>query len=168
MHLSPEPQSPRAFCPVGLPGTPPPDYREQRFWYTLITLGQLQHRLVKPYERFPLKLASLVDATKSLDSRLNLARDFCGMSSCCLGPLFSNPVNQAARDEGGSHSLVTGQLSKELEIAFRSKTSNIEIELNFARASCSRQSMHGRAHNISSMAAKHVSAEIKLAQRLLD
>ena len=45
------------------------------------------------------------------------------------------------------------------------KTSNVEIELNFARASCARSATHGRLHNTASMVAKHVTAEVKLAPK---
>ena len=37
--------------PVGLPGIPPANFRYQRLWYTVVTIGQLLHRLVRPYER---------------------------------------------------------------------------------------------------------------------
>ncbi len=153
------------MIPVGLPEIQPVDYRKQRFWYTLMALGQLQHRLLKPYQRLPLKMAKLVDTSIPQHRRLDLAAAFCALDKCCLDPLFAQPVIQAARDAGGSHTLVSGTLADDLGVAMRTKTSNMEIELNFARASNARQVTRGRSDTISSMIAKHVSAEVKLGHQ---
>ena len=149
---------------LGFGGTPPADYRMQRFWYTMIVLGQLHARLVKPYQRIPLQMAQLVDSSVSDDDRLQLAQNMCQLSPCCVESMFGAPVLQCISDNGGPDpdTILRGPIASDLQVAFRGKTSNMEIELNFARASCSRQCLHGRAHNIGSMVAKHVSAEVKL------
>ena len=49
------------------------------------------------------------------------------------------------RQAGGPNALVSGPLSIDLQSSMRGKTSNVEIELNFARAACTRASLHGRA-----------------------
>ena len=109
-------------------------------------------------------MAQLADSSLSEEKRLEVANDMCRLDKCCVDPLFGWPVLQAIQQEGGvTHdTIISGPLASDIQASMRGKTSNIEIELNFARAACCRQSMHGRAHNIPSMVAKHVSAEIKL------
>ena len=109
-------------------------------------------------------MAQLVDKSLTDAKRLEVAQAMCELPPCCVDPLFGLPVINAINDCGGpvAENILNGPLAADLETAFRGKVSNIEIELNFARASCCRQSLHGRAHSISSMVAKHVSAEIKV------
>ena len=151
-------------CFIGLPGTIPSDYRMERFWYTVVTLGQLQHRLLKPYQRLPLSMAALVDTSHSRQHRINLAAQMMQLRPCCVDIWFSAPVLECIRDAGGPESVVDSNLSEELSLSFRGKVSNMEIELNFARAACSRHATHGKSHGILAMVAKHVSAECKVGQ----
>ena len=93
---------------------------------------------------------------------------------CCLDPLFACPVLAAAKEEcdhlganpdSVAQALVHGTVSTDLAVAMRSKSSNIEIELNFARASAARSATHGKGCNISSMISKHITSEVKLARK---
>ena len=110
-------------------------------------------------------MAKLVDTNIPEYQRLDLAAAFCALDQCCVDPLFAQPVIQAAIDAGGSHTLVSGTLADDLGMAMRTKTSNMELELNFARASNARQVTRGRSDTIGSMVAKHVSAEVKLGHQ---
>ena len=129
-------------------------------------IGQLNERLIRPYQRMPLQLASLVDASHSEEYRLNRATDFLQKRSCCVERHCARPILEEMRKSGGSKSILPGNVFfDDLSSFFRMKNSNIEIELNFARSSNMRRAMRGRNHSISSMTSKHVGAEIKLAQR---
>ena len=150
---------------AGLPGGSPQDLELQRFWYTVVTLGQLHNRLVRPYQQLPLMMASIVDNSMTVDDRLDIATKISQLKPCCTEKLFATPVIACMRQAGGPNALVSGPLSIDLQSSMRGKTSNVEIELNFARAACTRASLHGRAHSIGSMVSKHVSAELKLAQK---
>ena len=152
---------------TGLPGDPPIDFRMQRFWYTVITMGQMLRRLVWPYMRLLLKLSQLIDTDIPAERRLHLLRNFLGMEKCCVDQLCAWPFLDDVRQHGGYESLFNEPVKTNLEMVMRSKVSNIEVELNFSRAASSRQAMRGRAHNIASMTAKHISAELKLSQRRL-
>ena len=135
-------------------------------------MGQLFHRLVRPYRRTPSIMAQLVDSSLSDDHKKKVAMFLCRLKPCCLEKLFAQPVVQAARDESADHAdlsvvkaLTQGNVNVDLQLAFRAKVSNVEIELNFARATHTRSTTHGKSCLISSMLSKHVTSELKLAQR---
>jgi len=151
--------------PVGLPGIPPANFRYQRLWYTVVTIGQLLHRLVRPYQRLPLQTARLVDDNQSIDSRVQLADQMLALPECCVDRLFAQPFLQSLREEGGSIALDGGTILSDLECSLRVKVSNLEIELNFSRAATTRHAMHGKSHKVASMVSKHITAEVKLGQR---
>lgn len=153
------------FRSAGLPGRLPIEVRHERFWYVVITIGQLYHRMIKPYRQFPLRLGQVVDPSMTEMRRLQVAGEFCSLNSCCVDKLFSEPILKEAHLRGGAEALTKGPLASDLAVALRGKTSNVELELNFARASSSRSINHGRGHNIAAMCAKHITAEIKLGQR---
>ena len=130
-----------------------------------MTIGQLQHRLLKPYQRLPLSMAQLTDPSIPYHRKIDLATEMQAMDMCCVDSFFAAPVLQCMQEQGGQpRSLIDGALASDLALSMRGKVSNIEIELNFARAACSRHATHGKCHGISSMVAKHVSAEIKVGQ----
>lgn len=128
-------------------------------------MGQILHRLVRPYLRLPLGIAQLVDSSRSEDDRLELATNLCQLPNCCVDEFFGKPVLKAIRDEGGAQAAIDGRVANDIRLAVRGQVSNVEVELNFSRAACSRHSNHGRAHNIGTMVSKHVSAEVKLGHR---
>jgi len=110
-------------------------------------------------------MAQLVDSSVPIDSRKHLATQMSELRDCCVEALFAQPVLDTIRRNGGVQSLFHGELYSHIELAFRGATSNVEIELNFARAATSRRAMQGRSHNIGSLVAKHISSEIKLGHR---
>lgn len=131
-----------------------------------MTMGQIDHRLVKPYRRLPLQLGCLINPHLSEGRRVAIAERFLQMKPCCVDQCFGQPVLKSMRVAGGSQSIVPpNPFHGDLVLGLRTKVSNIEIEDNFARASSSRCAMRGRNHNASSMTAKHVTAEAKLMLR---
>ena len=142
------------------------EYGHQIFFYLLLCVGQLQNRLIQPYLTMPLRLAALVDVSRSEASRLELADGLLKKSDCCLEKHFARPVVGELRKAGDVRAILPGhELHNNLADSFRMKTCNLEIECNFARASSMRAAMRGRKHSISSLTAKHIGAEIKLGQK---
>ena len=104
-----------------------------------------------------------MDSTRSLADRMSFAESCLNMSSCCIDPFFGRPVIAAMRTEGGVRSILPGtQLHDAILMSFRSKCSNLELELNFSRAASMRTAMRGRKHGLCAMTAKHIVAEVKV------
>lgn len=98
-----------------------------------------------------------------MSDRCSLADNYLQLPECCLDEWFSKPVIESIRSEGGHQAILPGgSLLHDLELAFQGKTTNIQLELNFARSASMRSCMRGRKHSISSMVSKHVAAECKL------
>ena len=119
-------------------------------------MGQLNHRLCRKYKQLPLSLGQLINTDLNVEQREALMKQYLSLKDCCVERHFAAPVLADLRMDG------LDGLKDDLKMAFRSKTSNIEIETNFARASSSRMAMRGRSHTIPSMTAKHVVSEIKM------
>lgn len=112
----------------------------------------------------PYSMTALVDPSRSKHERVEFARQLLSKPSCCVEHNFAKPVLNELRCAGGADSLFSNpDLLADIASSFRMKCSNIEIELNFARASNMRTAMRGRAHGLSSIVAKHVGAEVKQA-----
>lgn len=130
-----------------------------------MTIGQLYNRMIRPYVEMPFSLAKLVDSSVSESERIEFANTLLSKKDCCLEKHFSKPVINELRRYGANAVVENTALRSDLEGAFRMKTSNLEVELNFSRANSMRIAMRGRAHSMCSLTSKHVGAEIKLAHR---
>ena len=130
-----------------------------------MVIGQLHNRLLRPYLQMPFSMATLVDPSRPDDERVSLATAFLEKKDCCVERHFALPCLKAMREAGGPSAVVQGSFAEDLAMAFRIKSTNIECELNFSRAASMRGAMRGRCHNITSLVAKHVGAEVKLAQK---
>lgn len=154
---------------VGLPGLADGQSKHgghQVFFYLLMCIGQLQERLIRPYLMLPLSMGALVDTSRLPEERISLAQSMLQKRDCCVEKHFAAPVLMEMQQSGGAASVLPGSvLFDDLSTCLRTKTYNLEIELNFARASNMRKAMRGRKHNIASMCSKHIGAEVKLAQR---
>jgi hypothetical protein len=133
------------------------------FWCLLTALGQTHHRLVRRYEQYPYCLAQLIDTTIPVAERSALADRFLNKNLCCVDCYYSVPLR--ATVSSATDLLPPSAASDKLEVTFRQKQVNIEIETNFARAASQRSTMRGRAHTEISALSKHVSAEIKLGHK---
>ena len=125
-------------------------------------MGQLDVRLIKPYQRQPWNVAQLTDLSLPLHSRISFLQDLKDMRSCCVEKFFVRPFLNDVDEI--TDILPPNKLFQELCLSFRQKVSNMEIENNFARSLKMSQS---NPHNIASLVAKHVTAEMKLGQRRL-
>ena len=129
-------------------------------------LGQLFARLVRPYRRLPLSLAALVDPSRSMNDRQQMAESTLALKECCVDEYFSAPVLECMKQAGGSSAILPGRgtaFMSDLSLAFQGKTSNLQLELNFSRAASQRKCMRGRKRVISSMTSKHLTSECKVA-----
>lgn len=84
-------------CHSGLPGKAPQDIHLQKLFYVLITIGQLDNRLIRPYRRLPLRIGQLVNPLLSKKARLDLASKLLSLPQCCVDNWFSKPVLDAMR-----------------------------------------------------------------------
>lgn len=111
-------------------------------------------------------MANLVDETIPEKDRVELAALMLQKKDCCREKHFAVPVLQEMQKSGGPAAILPGtEFHADLAASFRMKTSTVELELNFARASSQRGAMRKRCHGAAAMSAKHVGSEIKLAQR---
>lgn len=125
-------------------------------------MGQLDARLIRPYRRQPWNISQLCDTSIPLPDRISFFQKLKELKPCCLERFFAKPfVNDV---EEISDILPPSNLFDQLCTAFRCKVSNMEIENNFARALKMNKT---NPHNITSLVAKHVTAELKLGQRRL-
>lgn len=144
----------------GLPGTNPSTLTSQIFWHGVVTIGAIFKRLVRPYRRPPLCLASLVDPSVLDACKQSLASYFMHMPDCCLDAAFTGPLRRAVNSVEDLLA-PNGCGMRILEAAFCSKNHNIQVENNFARASSWQQTNPGRHDRTFNFIAKHLLAEVK-------
>eukprot|EP00435_Cladocopium_sp_Y103_P012423 s1823_g3.t1 len=147
----------------GFHGEAPASFRKSQLWVLLSVIGQLHSRLMRPYQRQPLQLAQLVDQTRPLADRMKFAESCLNLKPCCIEHYFGRPVIAAMRAEGGPLAVLpTAKFHQDLLLSFRSKCSNLELELNFSRAASMRTAMRGRKHGLCALTSKHIVAEVKV------
>jgi hypothetical protein len=123
--------------------------------------SSLWRRQIRPYACYPWSLAILLDADVPEDQRVSVADDFKQLSKCCREVGVCEPL----------HAIATGSVAEVMVrpdsrffriilVLFSNKVTNISCEDNFARASTTRQYMHGNFHHISTMTSKHCAAEL--------
>ena len=146
---------------IGVPGIPPQNHRDQRFWYTIVAIGHIQHQLLKPYQRLPLSLAKLTYPSIPRHRKIDLATEMQALNKCCMDSFFAASIFQCVQEQGGQPlslmvTLIDGEHG---ELA-----NDLALSMSFARATCSRHATHGKSHGISAMIAKHIAVEIKVGQ----
>lgn len=148
---------------IGLPwGKAPPDFLDMMFWALTTQIGQTYHRLVMPYRSLPFILANLIDDDVVSEEKRELASWFMALPRCCLDAATSYPLREIIKTEWD---LLHGCGVKILQSICSTKTTNIEVENNFARAHSSKMTGRGRNEFVQSMSAKHLLSEIKLHHR---
>ncbi len=123
----------------------------------MLALGGLFYRLIAPYQQLPFSLARLIDVRHTEEFRKKCAREFLAMPTCCLDEGVSLPLRAT---NASVEDMMSSQTLSVLAMVFSTKSINIAIELDFARASSQRQAMRKRAQSLASMSAKHVLSEI--------
>ena len=153
-----------SLCLAGLPGRQPPTFTPMLFWCCVITVGHLWRRLVKPYRSLPLCLARLVDPLVSEGAKVKLARWLLSLRECCLCAGFLKPLRSLVHSVDDC---LYGIGQHILQSAFHGKSTNIEVETNFARAGSMLAATRGRSDKTPSMFAKHVLAEMKASHQTI-
>ena len=135
------------------------------FWCSVVTIGSLFKRLVRPYRKPPFCFATLVDPSiASGEAKRKLAAFLLDMPPCCLDRAFTQPVREAVscEDDLLLHNRVGFQI---LSGAFCSKNHNIEVENNFARANSWNRTNRGRSDRSYTLISKHILAEAQHIHR---
>ena len=104
----------------------------------------------------------LLDPHCSATTKENLLADFFGQNMCCLESGSSQDLKTRFEAIGVQGCLELGSSFMRLMVLmFSSKTTNVQLENDFARATTSRSYLHGQRHCASTMASKHLLAELK-------
>ena len=121
----------------------------------------MYHRLVMPYQQLPFVLVNLIDPEFSDAAKQRLSTWFWNLPRCCLCQALCQPLKDHVASE---RDLRLGSGVKILQAVASTKTTNIEVENNFARAG-SHSTGKGRNEFAQGLSAKHVLAEVKLLHR---
>ena len=131
------------------------------FQLLLVASSILWKRQYLPYTRAPWKFLAVLDDISQLEKR-SLVEEFRALTACMMDKGCTRVLHKFYGHQSPEQLLsISGDFFCALRLLALNKVSNVEIELNFARASSSRQYMRGNAHDASTMAAKHVAAELR-------
>ena len=146
----------------GLPGIDW-DAEETTFFQLLVDMSScVWKRLARKHLAYPWRLAMLLDPHCSATTKENLLADFFGQNMCCLESGSSQDLKTRFEAIGVQGCLELGSSFMRLMVLmFSSKTTNVQLENDFARATTSRSYLHGQRHCASTMASKHLLAELK-------
>ena len=114
-------------------------------------------RLVLPYRTFPFSLAGIIDERHSVEMRHRIAEGLLQACPACRDSGLSAPLADRFRTAA---SLQTDG-KPVLEAAFTARTTTLELENAFARATSMRTYLRGMLQSQSTAASKHVLAEVK-------
>eukprot|EP00438_Fugacium_kawagutii_P002505 Skav232494 [mRNA] locus=scaffold3757:91032:92048:- [translate_table: standard] len=122
----------------------------------------LWRKLVQKHSQYPFALAAILDPEFPQEQKVHLLDDFFSLSPCCLEQGTCVDLKTTFADIGVQACLQPGsRFFQTLVMLFTSKTSNVELENNFARSSSSRAYLRGRRHSSATMSVKHLISELK-------
>lgn len=147
---------------VGVPGV---DLNQEMksFFQLLVDMSSITWRkLVYKRSQYPWLLAVLVDTEYPMECKKERLSHFFNQSNCCLEDGACVDLKSRFSHLGVAACLENGsKLIQCLMLMFTSKSTNVELENNFARSSSSRAYLRGKRHAASSMASKHLISELK-------
>ena len=123
-------------------------------------MGQVNHRLIKPYSAFPWLLAKTICSEETFDAKHEVARKFFDLQQCCLSKTFERPLRDRVPNIG---ELLGGQGFYILKAAFSGSCCNIAVENGFARLKSGQKTARGRRDLSHTLASKNFLAEAKCA-----
>ena len=152
----------------GLPGFDLESAKSLLFQTLVQVQGELWKDLVVVYQRYPWRLLPMIYSGVAMEAKLALAADFLTSNDCDIDPGFTKCLKDFLATGGFNLAEVDpAAILQEGSIVLQvltflsmSKSSNVEVECNFARASSARQAMRGRCHLSSTMSSKHILAEL--------
>lgn len=113
------------------------------------------------HESYPWKLAPILDRDYPQELKRKVLTHFFGLSRCCLEDGYAGPLQEKFASAGIDECLRQGSsFMMCLVNTFCSKTQNVELENNFARASSARAYVRGNRHSSATMCCKHVASDI--------
>jgi len=141
------------------------DWNEQQssFYQLLLDMSSVVwRRIVYKYNQYPWLFGAVLDPRFPDDQKNDLLTDFFSKPDCCLEPGAARDLKKMFQTTGVSDCLKLGSdFFRVLMMIFTAKSTNVEIECNFARSTCSRSFMHGQRHCAATMSCKHLLAELK-------
>ena len=111
------------------------------FFAMVSVASEVFSRMRAPYNRWPWKLAKIVDPRLCADSRRAVAEAFFKSRNCCLDFSFGERLKSAM--DQPSDILEDGKLHSSIQLLSMQKVHNIEIEDNFARSTQMRAASKG-------------------------
>ena len=148
-----------------LSGWPGIDWNEEQssLFQLLVDMSSCAwKRLARKHLCYPWKLAIVLDATCPRHVKEACLDDFFSKSMCCLEPGACQDLHKRFSECGVGHCLATGSdFMRAALLAFSSRTTNVQLENDFSRATSSRAYLRGKRHSASTMTCKHVLAEMK-------
>lgn len=148
-----------------LAGWPGIDWNEEQssLFQLLVDMSSCAwKRLARKHLYYPWKLAMVLDAECPRHVKTACLEDFFGKNMCCLEPGACQDLHKKFSEFEVDHCLSTGSdFMRAALLAFSSRTTNVQLENDFSRATSSRAYLRGKRHSASTMTCKHVLAEIK-------
>ena len=131
------------------------------FQMLLDMTASVWRRQVRKHQQFPWLLAALLDPDVPQRQREDLLSSFFALSPCCLEPGTALPLKQKFAPVGLSCLDRGSTFQQTLLCMFSSKSTNVELENNFARSSSARAYVRGRKHTTATLSCKHILSELK-------
>lgn len=129
--------------------------------YTLI--GGLYLRLVRSFRMWPWVLASIVNPQCTPEAKASIAHRLWSSRDCCLDAGFSRKFKRMMPSEADVLGARSGQYLT--DVFSQCPVSNVKTETQFGRQRNSMASCRGRWPESSTLASKHVIAELALQHR---
>eukprot|EP00933_Yihiella_yeosuensis_P043979 TRINITY_DN39009_c0_g1_i1.p1 TRINITY_DN39009_c0_g1~~TRINITY_DN39009_c0_g1_i1.p1 ORF type:complete len:836 (-),score=109.13 TRINITY_DN39009_c0_g1_i1:86-2458(-) len=128
-------------------------------------IAHLWTRLIRPYQKFPWKLARTLDHRVPQVERIAVANEFLEMKTdpSIFGDHCSGPVRVYLSRCGND--VFSPKFQKLLAVLFSGKSCNVTVENAFARATSMRSYLRGQIQGAATMASKHFLAEVKLLHK---
>lgn len=118
-------------------------------------------RQVRKHQTYPWLLAVLLDSNFPVHLKEERLNHFFATPDCCLEEGCSIPLKKKYAHMGDACLDPGSMFMKTLVCMMSSKTTNVELENNFARSSTGRSYLHGKRHFASTMSCKHLLSELK-------
>ena len=123
--------------------------------------GHLWRRQVHTYTMAPWSTLRLLHSETSQQERVQIVDRLLKSPKCLIDEGFTGTVVKLAGAQAPKDvACQSSDFMCQLFLLACSKTTNAEVETNFARATAARSYMHGKVHNSSTMASKHCVAEL--------
>lgn len=152
----------------GLPGVDFSSAHQEVFQILVKVQAQLFVRQVEYYTYMPWRILQVLHSSTSHRQHVALIQELLQLNVCDMDQAFTRRLVEQTCSGVSAERLAApaSTLIQNLILLATSKTTNVEVETNFARASTSRRFMNGQQHTIATMASKHCLSEISHLHQL--